>query len=40
MNVTVQANQRPDYDPALQAIADYVLDYSVESDEALDIARY
>src|SRR5690554_3709773 len=40
MNVTVEANRRPDYDPELQAIADYVLDYSVESDEAWDIARY
>ena len=40
MNVNVEANRRPDYDPELQAIADYVLDYSVESDEAWDIARY
>src|SRR5690554_5148400 len=40
MNATVETNRRPDYDPELQAIADYVLDYAVESDEAWNIARY
>src|SRR5690554_7289431 len=40
MNVNVEANRRPDYDPELQAIGGYVLDYSVESAESWDIARY
>ncbi|MDN7132683.1 bifunctional 2-methylcitrate dehydratase/aconitate hydratase [Halomonas sp. MC140] len=35
-----EANERPDYDPELQAIADYVLNYQVESSEALETARY
>ncbi|WP_110690285.1 2-methylcitrate dehydratase [Salinicola endophyticus] len=39
MSANVDLNQRPDYDPELQAIADYVLDYRVESREALDTAR-
>lgn len=39
MSATVELNNRPDYDPEIQAIADYVLDYKIESDEALDTAR-
>ncbi|HSH48800.1 MAG TPA: bifunctional 2-methylcitrate dehydratase/aconitate hydratase, partial [Halomonas sp.] len=40
MNKTVEANVRPDYDVELQKIADYVLDYTIDSAEALDTARY
>ena len=40
MSATSETNERPDYDPELQAIADYVLNYQVESDEALETARY
>lgn len=39
-SATSEANERPDYDPELQAIADYVLNYQVESSEALETARY
>ncbi|WP_251979065.1 2-methylcitrate dehydratase [Salinicola avicenniae] len=39
MSSNVDLNQRPDYDPELQAIADYVLGYRVESREALHTAR-
>jgi 2-methylcitrate dehydratase len=39
MSATVERNVRPDYDPELQMIADYVLDYRIASDEALDTAR-
>ncbi|QOR39548.1 2-methylcitrate dehydratase [Billgrantia diversa] len=39
MSATVERNVRPDYDPELQKIADYVLDYRIESEEALDTAR-
>ncbi len=39
MNTNVDLNIRPDYDPILQDIADYVLDYRVTSHEALDTAR-
>ncbi|MCO7567158.1 2-methylcitrate dehydratase [Pseudomonas sp. S 311-6] len=39
MSANVDLNDRPDYDRVLQAIADYVLDYRVESAEALDTAR-
>ncbi|OJA05010.1 2-methylcitrate dehydratase [Halomonas sp. QHL1] len=39
-SATSEANERPDYDPELQAIADYVLNYQVASDEALETARY
>ncbi|MFQ3790408.1 2-methylcitrate dehydratase [Halomonas sp. A29] len=39
MSATVERNVRPDYDAELQKIADYVLDYRIESDEALDTAR-
>ncbi|WP_027966339.1 2-methylcitrate dehydratase [Halomonas halocynthiae] len=40
MSLTVEANVRPDYDVELQKIADYVLDYRVDSAEALETARY
>ena len=40
MSANVDFNQRPDYDPELQAIADYVLGYRIESREALDTARH
>ncbi len=39
-SATSETNERPDYDPELQAIADYVLNYQVESPEALNTARY
>ena len=38
--VTSDMNERPDYDPELQIIADYVLNYQVESADALTTARY
>ncbi|WOX05525.1 bifunctional 2-methylcitrate dehydratase/aconitate hydratase [Microbulbifer pacificus] len=37
---TVARNIRPDYDQVIQDIADYVLDYRITSDEALDTARH
>ncbi|WP_110602445.1 2-methylcitrate dehydratase [Salinicola lusitanus] len=40
MSANVDFNQRPDYDPELQAITDYVLDYRVDSREALETARH
>ena len=39
MSANVDLNNRPDYDRVLQDIADYVLGYKVESQEALDTAR-
>lgn len=39
MSANVEQNQRPDYDAELQNIADYVLGYRIESEEALDTAR-
>ncbi|AJO77533.1 2-methylcitrate dehydratase [Pseudomonas sp. MRSN 12121] len=39
MSANVDLNDRPDYDQVLQDIADYVLDYRIESREALDTAR-
>lgn len=39
MSANVEQNQRPDYDIELQNIADYVLGYNIESQEALDTAR-
>ncbi|MGP9765697.1 2-methylcitrate dehydratase [Halomonas sp. AOP13-D3-9] len=39
-SATSETNERPDYDPELQTIADYVLNYQVESQEALETARY
>ncbi|MDN3520400.1 bifunctional 2-methylcitrate dehydratase/aconitate hydratase [Halomonas ramblicola] len=40
MSATVEANVRPDYDPELQRIADYVLDYRIDSEEAWRTARH
>ena len=40
MSATSDANERPDYDPELQAIADYVLNYHIASQEAFETARY
>ena len=40
MSANVDLNVRPGYDRVLQAIADYVLDYRVESALALDTARH
>lgn len=40
MSATFDLNIRPEYDQVLQAIADYVLDYRVESAEALNTARH
>ena len=37
---TADVNERPDYDPELQALADYVLSYGTPSEEALTTARY
>lgn len=39
MSATFDVNVRPDYDEVLQQIADYVLTYQIESDEAWDTAR-
>ncbi|SHF07009.1 2-methylcitrate dehydratase [Modicisalibacter ilicicola DSM 19980] len=39
MAANVEANVRPEYDEELQKIADYVLDYRIKSQEALDTAR-
>ncbi|WP_129138651.1 2-methylcitrate dehydratase [Modicisalibacter coralii] len=39
MSANVEQNQRPDYDAELQQIADYVLGYRIDSQEALDTAR-
>ena len=39
MSQNVDLNQRPDPDKELVAIADYVMDYQIESDEAYDTAR-
>ena len=38
--MTVETNVRPEYDLELQQIADYVLDYEIESSEAWTTARY
>ncbi len=40
MSANVDVNNRPDYDPEIQAIADYVLNFSIDSAEAWDTARY
>ncbi|MFP1683562.1 2-methylcitrate dehydratase [Alloalcanivorax sp. C16-1] len=40
MTGNVEQNQRPDYDPEIQAIVDYVLDYRVTSPEAWRTARH
>ncbi|MEQ6885091.1 2-methylcitrate dehydratase [Salicola sp. Rm-C-2C1-2] len=39
MSANVESNVRPDYDDIIQKTADYVLDYKIESTEALDTAR-
>lgn len=39
MSVTFDLNVRPDYDTVIQDIADYVLNYKIDSAEALDTAR-
>jgi 2-methylcitrate dehydratase len=39
MSSNVDVNNRPDYDHVIQDIADYVLNYNVSSEEALDTAR-
>lgn len=40
MSSNVDLANRPDYDQEIQAMADYALNYSVKSDEALLTARY
>ncbi|MDP3815531.1 2-methylcitrate dehydratase [Pseudomonas sp.] len=40
MSVNVDLNERPDYDQVIQDIADYVLNYRIESEEALNTARH
>lgn len=40
MSSNVDLANRPDYDAEIQTIADYVLDYRIDSDEALDTARH
>lgn len=39
MNATFDLNNRPDYDREIQDIADYVLNYEIDSPEAWDTAR-
>lgn len=40
MSQTFDFNERPDYDEVLQWIANYVLTYSIDSEEAWNTARY
>ncbi|MAM88035.1 MAG: 2-methylcitrate dehydratase [unclassified Hahellaceae] len=40
MSATFDLNERPDYDEVLQKIADYVLTYEINSEEAWNTARY
>jgi len=40
MTTNADQNQRPDYDQVIQQIADYTLNYQVQSEEAWDTARY
>ncbi|MEO9525125.1 2-methylcitrate dehydratase [Marinobacter alexandrii] len=40
MSQTFDLNERPDYDEVLQKIADYVLTYQIDSEEAWNTARY
>lgn len=40
MNGQYDVNERPDYDPVIQQITDYVLDNQVPSDLAMQTARY
>ncbi|SFU04986.1 bifunctional 2-methylcitrate dehydratase/aconitate hydratase [Halomonas saccharevitans] len=37
---TVETNVRPEYDEELQTLADYVLEFTIDSDEALQTARH
>jgi len=39
MSSNVDVNNRPEYDEVIQKIADYVLDFNIESNEAWDTAR-
>ncbi len=39
MSTNVDMNDRPDYDQVIQDIADYVLNYEISSEEAMDTAR-
>lgn len=39
MNIKAESSNRPDYDTVIQDIADYVINYEVTSDEAIDTAR-
>jgi 2-methylcitrate dehydratase len=40
MSANVDENIRPEYDDVIQAIADYTLNYRIDSDEAWETARY
>src|SRR5690606_5253296 len=40
MSATYDLNERQDYDDVLQQIADYALNYRIESEEAWETARY
>lgn len=40
MSATFTTNERPEYDDEIQAIADYVLNYKIESEEAWTTARH
>ena len=39
MSTNVDLNERPDYDRVIQDIADFVIDYEIDSVEAMDTAR-
>lgn len=39
MSSNVETNVRPDYDQVIQDIADYVINFEIKSDEAMDTAR-
>ena len=40
MTTNADRNQRPDYDQIIQQIADYTLNYQIDSEEAWNTARY
>lgn len=40
MSANVESNERPDFDKVIIDIADYVINYTITSDEAYDTARY
>ena len=40
MNSTVERTDRPDYDQEIQTIADYVVNYRIDSDDAWQTARH